>query len=148
MPNRAIRILLVEDNLGDALLFEALLKETEQPIDVHVVSDGEAAIDFLLRRGRHGDAARPDAVILDINLPKKNGLEVLSEIRQQSEFKELPVFMLTGSRSDEDIVKSQALGVTSFITKPSRLIEYEELVKRILEVDLPRVLQSKQDDRF
>lgn len=148
MPNRAIRILLVEDNLGDALLFEALLKETEQPIDVHVVSDGEAAIDFLLRRGRHGDAARPDAVILDINLPKKNGLEVLSEIRQQSEFKELPVFMLTGSKSYEDIVKSYALDVTSFITKPSQLIEYEELVKRILEIDLPRVLQSKQDDRF
>jgi two-component system, chemotaxis family, response regulator Rcp1 len=142
MGNGTLKILLVEDNEGDALLLRSLLRGTGRSVDVQVVSDGEAAMDFLCRRGDYADASKPDAVLLDINLPKKNGFEVLTEMRRIPELKRLPVLMLTGSANKEDIVRAYTLEIASFITKPSQLNDYEDLVKRILAVDLPRVLEG------
>ena len=113
MGNRSLKILLVEDNEGDALLFGFLLKRNGTPIDFQVVSDGEVALNFLTHQGPFAEAFTPDIVLLDINIPKKNGLEVLSEMWRHPELKKLTVIMLTGSANKEDVAKSYSLDATS-----------------------------------
>lgn len=141
--NRPIQILLVEDNPGDALLITTLLREqqpADYPIEIKVASDGEMALNHLFQRGGHAKASLPDLMILDLNLPKKNGLEVMAEMRNWPATKSLPVFVMTTSRSHDDILKSYALGAVSFVTKPSQYSEFQNIVQRFYSVELPRVM--------
>lgn len=140
MPGKPVQILLVEDNAGDALLMTTLLERQDPSLDIRLASDGQAAMDFLNHHISNPGATRPDAVILDINLPRKNGFEVLSEIRSQPKLASLPVFMLTGSRAKEDLDKASSLGAVSFIIKPSGLPEFQEMIKRFLQTELPLAL--------
>ena len=142
--NRSIHILVVEDSASDAALISKLLRglgTKDFSIEVSVFSDGESAIDYLLNRSGT-DSPIPAGIILDINLPKKSGFEVLSEMRKHSHLKAIPVFMLTTSRTHEDILKSYSLDAVSFITKPSRLADFEDVIKRFLAIELPRVLRE------
>ncbi|WP_176736721.1 response regulator [Oligoflexus tunisiensis] len=142
---RTVCILLVEDNRGDARLIQTLLREfgtNAFSLDVHVASDGEAAIDFLLQRGEYSGAVTPSAVILDINLPKKSGFDVLTEMRKHPRLRRMPVFILTTSNAHEDILKGYSLDAVSFITKPSSLAGLEDAVRMFLAVELPRVIRE------
>lgn len=148
-PGRAIQILLVDDNAGDAKLIGRLFAEQTNKdllLNFSVVSDGELALDFLLHRGSHQASPVTDVVILDINLPRKNGFEVLTEMRKQPHLKKTPVFMLTTSRTHEDIMKSYELDVVAFLTKPNQLADLESMVQRLLTIELPRVLRDVRKD--
>ncbi len=134
MANKArqsVDILLVEDNPGDVELTEDALGRSESGATLRVVSDGEEAMDFLQRRGGHASAPRPDLVVLDLNLPKKDGREVLTDIRSDPELKHLPVIILTSSSADSDIEHSYKLGANCFVTKPTDLKDYRNVVGAI-----------------
>lgn len=137
-----LELLLVEDNLPDALLTAGLLESGESPVKVKTLSDGEAALNFLFQRGEFAGSPIPDAVILDLNLPKRNGLEVLAEMRAHPPLKTVPVFILTSSRSREDVTRAYNLGA-SFIPKPTELAEFENVIRRLLTIDLPRVCHGR-----
>ena len=113
-----VEILLVEDNPGDHRLTKEALHEGKVYNNLHWAKDGVEAIDFLKRRGAHANAPRPDIILLDLNLPKKDGREVLSEIKQDEDLRAIPVVILTTSKAEEDILRSYDLGVNSYITKP------------------------------
>ena len=140
---RPIGILLVEDNPGDICLTQEALKEAKILNHLSVVEDGEEAMAFLRREGKHADAARPDLVLLDLNLPKKDGREVLAEIKGDEHLRRIPVVMLTSSDAEEDILKSYDLHVNCYITKPVELDQFVTVVKSIEDfwlsiVKLPR----------
>lgn len=124
-------VLLVEDNPGDVRLTEEAFTEGNIDNTLHVVTDGMEAVDFLFQRGEHADAPRPDMVLLDLNLPRLNGDEVLEEIRESSELRTLPVVVLTGSKAQEDIVKSYELCANAFLTKPIDPMEFIEVVQEL-----------------
>ncbi len=128
---RPIDILLVEDNPGDVRLTQEALKEAKVRNDLHVVSDGVEAIAFLRKEGVYKDVPRPDMILLDLNMPKKNGHEVLTEIKADDNLKRIPVVMLTVSKADEDIIKSYNLHANCFITKPVDLDQFLKVVKSI-----------------
>ena len=113
-----VEILLVEDNLGDARLTREALKEGKVYNNLHWVKDGVEALDFLHQRGKHKDAPKPDIILLDLNLPKKNGLEMLDEIKNTADLKAIPVVILTTSEAEPDINKSFDLSANCYITKP------------------------------
>jgi CheY-like chemotaxis protein len=115
---RSVQILLVEDSPSDVAMTIEALREGRILNDVHVAEDGEAAMDFLRRRGRYADAPRADLIILDLNLPKKDGREVLEEVKNDDELKAIPVIVLTTSAADADIVRSYQLHANSYVTKP------------------------------
>jgi chemotaxis family two-component system response regulator Rcp1 len=103
---QAINILLVEDNPGDVRLTVEALKEGKVRNQLHIAKDGMEAMDFLHRRGNYSDVPRPDLILLDLNLPKKDGHEVLAEIKEDPELKRIPVVVLTGSKAGDDILKT------------------------------------------
>ena len=115
---RPIEILMVEDNPGDVRLTVEALKEGKVRNNLHTVEDGVEALTFLRRQGPYADAPRPDLILLDLNLPKKNGREVLEEIKQDSDLKRIPVVILTVSQAEQDIIKSYNLHANCYITKP------------------------------
>lgn len=117
-PGAPIEILLVEDNPGDVRLTEEALKDGKVANNLHVVSDGVDAIRFLRRGAGYEDAVRPDLVLLDLNLPRKDGREVLEEIKQDEDLKRIPVVVLTTSRSEEDVLRSYGLHANCYLTKP------------------------------
>jgi len=117
-PGAPIEILLVEDNPGDVRLTEEALKDGKVANNLHVVSDGVEAIRFLRRGAGYEDAVRPDLVLLDLNLPRKDGREVLEEIKQDEDLKRIPVVVLTTSRSEEDVLRSYGLHANCYLTKP------------------------------
>ena len=123
-----IEILLVEDNPGDVRLTRMAFEEGGINNDLHVAMDGEEALDFLFRRGGHEDAPRPDMVLLDLNLPKIDGHEVLREIRSDDELSRLPVVVLTSSDSEEDVVESYEEHANAYITKPVKASDFLDLV--------------------
>jgi chemotaxis family two-component system response regulator Rcp1 len=126
-----IEILLVEDSPGDVRLTrEALLDAKVQNI-LHVVSDGMEATSFLWRKGKYSQAPRPDLILLDLNLPKKGGREVLEEIKQDPSLKSIPVVILTTSSAEEDILQSYQLHANCYITKPVDLDQFLKVVKTI-----------------
>ena len=129
--NSIIDILLIEDNLGDARLAQEALKEGKIQNQLHLVRDGIEAMDFLYKRNRYLEAPRPDLIILDLNLPKKDGREVLAELKTDENLKRIPVVILTMSKSDEDILKCYNLHANCFITKPLDLNTFFEVVKSI-----------------
>ena len=126
-----VDILLVEDNPADVNLLRETFRESKIANNLHVVNDGERAMDFLHNRGEFAAAPRPDLVLLDIGLPKKNGLEVLAEIKTDPDLMLIPVIILTTSKAEEDIFRSYDLHANSYITKPVHLSEFFEVVKSI-----------------
>jgi len=129
--NRPIEILLVEDNPGDVRLTQEALKDGKILNNLHVTSDGVEAMAFLHREDRYADKPRPDIILLDLNLPKKNGREVLKEIKEDSDLKRIPVVVLTVSSAEQDILKTYNLHANCYITKPVGLDEFLTIVKSI-----------------
>ena len=126
-----IDILLVEDNPGDERLTREALKEGKVYHKLHWCKDGVDAMDFLYRRGRHANAPRPDIILLDLNLPKKDGREVLSEIKQDQALRAIPVVILTNSQAEEDVLRSYDLHANCYVTKPVDLEKFIVVVKSI-----------------
>jgi CheY-like chemotaxis protein len=128
---RAVEILLVDDNIGDVVLAKEGLKGAKFTNRVSTVRDGIEALDFLHRRGKYAGARRPDFVLLDIEMPRKNGWEVLSKIRHDKVLKSLPVIILTSSQAKDDISRAYELGANCFVTKPADLDEMVQVVQAI-----------------
>lgn len=128
---KPIDILLVEDNPGDADLARETLENSKVYNNLHVVEDGEEAMAFLRRQGKFAGAPRPDLMILDLNLPKKDGREVLAEVKSDRDLKQIPVVILTISSDEEDIIKTYDLHANCFITKPIDLNQFIKVVKSI-----------------
>jgi len=126
-----IEILLVEDNPGDERLTREALKEGKVYHKLHWAKDGVEAMDFLQRRGKHRDAPRPDIILLDLNLPKKDGREVLLEIKQDPELRAIPVVILTTSQAEEDVLRSYDLHANCYVTKPVDLEKFIVVVQSI-----------------
>ena len=128
---KVIEILLIEDNIGDARLTMEALKEGKVKNNLTVVYDGVEATDFLFRRNKHILATRPDLILLDLNLPKKNGREVLAEIKKDENLKRIPIVVLTTSRAEEDILSAYNLHANCYITKPIDLGKFLSVVQSI-----------------
>lgn len=128
---RPIEMLLVEDNEADIRLTQIALKQAKLANNLNVVRDGEEALAYLKGEGEYEGRRRPDLVLLDLNLPKLNGSEVLKEIRETEEFKSLPVVILTTSDADQDIYKSYELHANCYITKPVDLRKFMGVVEMI-----------------
>ena len=126
-----IEILLVEDSPGDVLLTRETLKDAKVLNHLSVVGDGEAAMAFLHRDPPHINAPRPDLILLDLNLPKKDGREVLAEIKSDSEWRRIPVVVLTTSAAEQDIFESYDLHANCYITKPVNLDQWIDVVNSI-----------------
>jgi two-component system, chemotaxis family, response regulator Rcp1 len=143
----AIEVLLVEDSPGDVRLTREALKDAKVHINLHVASDGAEAMAFLGREGAHVHALRPDLILLDLNLPKKDGRQVLAEIKENPALKCIPVVILTTSASETDILRSYELHANCYITKPVDLDGFLKVVKSIDNfwlsvVKLPREARS------
>ncbi len=139
-----VEILLIEDNPGDARLTQEALNEGKVKNNLHIAYDGVEATDFLFRRNQYQDAPRPDLIILDLNLPKKNGQEVLAEIKADDNLKSIPVIVLTISKAEEDIIRSYNLHANCFLIKPIDLNQFFDVVRSIEDfwlslVKLPRL---------
>jgi chemotaxis family two-component system response regulator Rcp1 len=127
----ALEVLLVEDSRNDVLLTREALKKAKIHINLHVASDGVEAMVFLGREGEHASVARPNLILLDMNLPKKNGRKVLEEIKQSPTLKGIPVVILTSSASDADTLRKDGLNAEYYITKPVTLDGFLKVVKSI-----------------
>jgi CheY-like chemotaxis protein len=128
---RAVEILLVEDNPGDARLAQEALKDSKLNNNLHITCDGVEALDFLFKRNGFPTAVRPDLILLDLNLPKKDGRQVLAEIKQDEQLRRIPVVILTTSKAEEDILKTYDLHANCYITKPIDLEQFIKVVKSI-----------------
>ncbi|MGQ0536530.1 MAG: response regulator [Methanobacteriota archaeon] len=126
-----VDILLVEDNPGDVRLTKEALREAKVRNRLHVVGTGTDAMAFLTRQGSFRDAVRPDVVLLDLNLPGKDGRQVLAEIKADPELKRIPVVILTSSKAEEDVVRTYDLHANCYITKPVDLDRFLEVVRQI-----------------
>jgi len=129
--NGPIEILLVEDNPGDVRLTKEALKEGKVYSNLHTVKDGVEAMDFLRREGKYSSVPRPDIILLDLNLPKKDGREVLQEIKTDDELKRIPVVVLTTSKAEEDVLRTYDLHANCYVTKPVDLEKFMVVVKTI-----------------
>lgn len=128
-----IDILLVEDNPGDARLTQEALGEGHLENTLHTVSDGVTALDFLYQRGDYADAPRPELILLDLNLPRKNGDEVLKEVKDDHDLRRIPIIILTSSESEEDVVNSYGHYANAYLTKPVDPFEFIEIIKKFEE---------------
>lgn len=128
---KPIDILIVEDNAGDLRLIRDVLLDSKISNQISTAKDGEEALDFLFKRGKFSDRNTPDLIILDLNLPRKDGREVLAEIKTDTELKKIPVVVMTMSQSDEDILKAYSLHANCFVTKPIDLNQFVKVVKSI-----------------
>jgi len=128
-----IDVLLVEDNPGDVRLTREAFQDGRINNTLHVVTDGEEALEFLFRRGEYGDAPCPHLVLLDLNLPRIDGQEVLEEMRDDPELKRIPVVILTSSESEQDVVRSYELQANAYLTKPVDPDEFTDLVRSFEE---------------
>ncbi len=140
-------ILLVEDNAGDVLLTREALKGSKIANNLHVVRDGEEAMEFLYRRGKYANSLPPDLILLDLNLPRKDGREVLDEIKTDDNLKKIPVVILTTSKSEEDILKSYNLHANCYITKPLDLDKFVSVVHAIEDFWLAVVRLPAGDEK-
>jgi chemotaxis family two-component system response regulator Rcp1 len=129
--NRPVEILLVEDNPGDERLTREALKEGKVYSNLHWVKDGVDAMEFLRRQGKHASAPRPDIILLDLNLPKKDGREVLQDIKNDPELKRIPVVVLTTSKAEEDVLRTYNLHANCYVTKPVDMEKFIVVVKSI-----------------
>jgi CheY-like chemotaxis protein len=128
---QGIEILLVEDNPGDVRLTREALKDGKIVNNLHVAEDGVDALAFLRREGKYHNAVRPELILLDLNLPKKDGREVLAEIKADKDLMRIPVVILTSSAAEQDIVRSYNLHANCYVTKPVDLDQFINVVKSI-----------------
>ncbi len=135
----SIVVLLVEDNAGDVRLTQEALREANRMIHLHVASDGVEAMAFLRREGPHARAARPDLILLDLNLPRMDGREVLTLIKDDDNLKTIPTIILTTSSAEADVMKSYQLQANCYLTKPVQLDAFETVVKSINDFWLTKV---------
>jgi len=127
-----VDVLLVEDDPGDVVLIKEAFEFNKVHNALHIVSDGVEALDFLYRRNGHEDARRPDLVLLDLNLPRKDGRQVLAEVKEDADLRTIPVVVLTTSEADEDIVRSYDLHANAYVTKP---VDFEDFARVVRAVD-------------
>jgi CheY-like chemotaxis protein len=139
-----IEVLLVEDSPGDVRLTREAFRDANASVRLHVASDGVEAMAFLRQEGDHIDAPRPDFILLDLNLPKMDGREVLAHIKENQSFKTIPTVILTTSDAEADIVRSYQLQANAYLSKPVQLDAFESLVKSISDFWLTRVRLPKQ----
>ncbi|SES15809.1 response regulator [Actinokineospora terrae] len=140
---KVIDVLLVEDDDGDVLMTREAFEHYKIRNQLHVVRDGEQAVAFLRREGQYADAPRPDLILLDLNLPRFDGRQVLAEIKADAEFRMIPVVVLTTSEAEEDILRSYQLHANAYVTKPVDFDRFIEIIRKIDEffvtvVKLPR----------
>jgi CheY-like chemotaxis protein len=133
MMSRPIEVLLVEDNPGDVRLTREALKEGKVHNNLHVAPDGVEALAFLRREGRYAAAVRPDLILLDLNLPRKGGREVLEEIKSDPALRHIPVVILTSSQAEQDIARAYDLHANCYISKPVDLDQFIRVVRSIEE---------------
>ena len=131
-PTMPIEVLLVEDDPGDVLMTQEAFDEHKVRNRLHVVNDGVDAIAFLRREGGYADAPRPDLVLLDLNLPRRDGREVLAEIKNDPDLCHIPVVVLTTSQADEDIVRSYQLHANAYVTKP---VDFDRFIAVVRQID-------------
>ena len=143
---RAAEILLVEDNAGDVLLTREAFKDAKIKNHIHVVRDGEEALAFLRKEGAYADAIAPDMVLLDLNIPKKDGKQVLKEVKEDEQLRHIPVVVMTSSKSEQDIVKTYSLHANSYIIKPVSLDQFIQVVESIENFWFTVVVLPDEDD--
>ncbi len=143
-PSKPFHILLVEDNPGDVRLTEEAFKESDIFNNLHVVEDGEEALAFLRREGNYPHAVRPDLILLDLNLPKKSGLEALQEIKADQNLRTIPVVILTSSAAERDFFRTQNLQPNGYVIKPLDAGRFAALVRFIKSVQDDSVGQSPE----
>lgn len=141
---RPIEVLLVEDSPGDVRLTQEAFRDANMSIHLHVATDGVEAMAFLKREGAHAKAPRPDFILLDLNLPKMDGREVLAHIKEDDKLKTIPTVILTTSEAEADIVKSYELRANCYLSKPVQLEAFETLVKSINNFWLTQAKLPKQ----
>jgi CheY-like chemotaxis protein len=149
-----ITILIADDDPEDRMLVEEAFVESRLANDLRFVEDGEQLMDYLYRRGRYGDPAsspRPGVILLDLNMPRKDGREALKEIKSDPRLRQIPVVVLTTSRAEEDIFRAYDSGVNSFVTKPVTFVAMVELMKTLGKywfeiVELPPTVRRRHDD--
>jgi two-component system response regulator len=137
-------VLLIEDNEGDARLMRELLLETNNTVRLHLVSDGVEAMAFLRYQGKYIDVPRPDLILLDLNMPKMDGREVLAHVKADHRLRAIPLIVLTTSQAEVDIVSSYKLMASCYLTKPGELKEFESLVKSLNDFWLTRAKLPRQ----
>ena len=130
---KMIEILLVEDDPGDVLMTREAFEACPTPRRLTVVSDGESAMDYLRQRGMHTAAVTPDLVLLDLNLPRMDGREVLAELKADPRLRMIPVVVLTTSEAEEDVIRSYSLHANAFVTKPVDFDQFAEVIRKIDE---------------
>lgn len=129
---RPIEILLVEDDPGDVLIAKEALEQSKLANNLHVAVNGEEALAFLRHDGEFADQPKPDLVLLDLNLPRRDGREVLAEVKADPELRRIPVVILTTSQAEEDIIKSYDLHANAYVTKP---VDFAQFVKVVQQID-------------
>src|ERR1700681_250715 len=139
-----IEVLLVEDSPGDVRLTQEAFRDANRSIHLHVVNDGVEAMAFLRHEGAHIHAPRPDLILLDLNLPKMDGREVLAHIKEDNGLKTIPTVILTTSQAEADIVKSYQLQANCYLCKPGQLEAFESLVKSINDFWLTKVKMPQE----
>jgi CheY-like chemotaxis protein len=127
-----INVLLVEDDPGDVLMIREAFSDRKVASRLHVVSDGLEAMQWLRRERAYAAAPRPDLVLLDLNLPRMNGLEVLAQLKAEEQFRQIPVVVLTTSESEEDVQRSYALHANAYVAKP---VDYEKFIEVVQRID-------------
>lgn len=128
---RPVEILMVEDNPGTVRLTQEVMRESKVRNTMHIVPDGVEALAFMRQQGRYAAAPRPDLVLLDLNLPRKDGRETLTEMKSDEDLKRIPVVILTSSRSEEDVLRAYNLHANCYLTKPIGLEDFVKIVKSI-----------------
>ncbi|QOC92452.1 response regulator [Micromonospora craniellae] len=128
-----VHILVVDDDPGDVLMIEEALASSTVDKVIDVVSDGEEAMEFLRREGRHIGAHRPDVILLDLNMPRMDGRQVLGEVKNDEDLRTIPIVVLTTSNADTDIISSYTLQANAYVTKPIDLDDFNDVVHRIDE---------------
>jgi CheY-like chemotaxis protein len=136
---RRVEILLVEDSPGDVRLTREAFRDARRPLNLHVASDGVEAMAFLKREGAHVDDPRPDFILLDLNLPKMDGREVLAQIKADVDLKSIPTIILTTSEAEADILASYRLQANAYLTKPVQLADFETLIASVGDFWLTKV---------
>jgi chemotaxis family two-component system response regulator Rcp1 len=131
MSTQPIVVLVAEDNPTDVMIMREALASAKVRIELHVVSDGVQALEFLRRMGAHAQAPRPDLILLDLNMPRKNGHEVLAELKADESLRRIPVVMLTTSQAEEDVARAYANHVNCYIRKPVDFERFAEVVRSI-----------------
>lgn len=129
---KAIEILLVEDSIGDIELITEALQDSKVKNNLHVVTDGVQAMEYLRKEGAYKKAGRPDLIFLDLNMPKKDGREVLKEIKTDEKLRQIPVVIMTTSQDEQDITKSYDLQANCYVTKP---VDFEQFIKVVRSIE-------------